>query len=166
VILCRSALEASRALELVREWVSDNGLTLHPTKTKVVDVRTEGFDFLGYHFRDIRHWPRDKSTAKLKDAIRAKTKRTNGDSLCEIIGALNQTLRGWFAYFQHRRPWIFGQLDSWIRGRLRSILRKRCKRRGRGRGLDHQRWPNAFFAEQGLFNLADAHRLACQSSRR
>jgi RNA-directed DNA polymerase len=166
VILCRSALEASRALELVREWVSDNGLTLHPTKTKVVDVRTEGFDFLGYHFRDIRHWPRDKSTAKLKDAIRAKTKRTNGDSLCEIIGALNQTLRGWFAYFQHGRPWIFGQLDSWIRGRLRSILRKRCKRRGRGRGLDHQRWPNAFFAEQGLFNLADAHRLACQSSRR
>jgi RNA-directed DNA polymerase len=165
VILCRSAEEANRALELVRTWVSDNGLTLHPTKTKVVDVGTEGFDFLGYHFRDIRHWPRDKSTAKLKHAIRAKTKRTNGDSLCEIIGGLNQTLRGWFAYFQHSRPWIFGQLDSWIRGRLRGILRKRAKRRGRGRGLDHHRWPNAFFAEQGLFSLANAHRLACQSSR-
>jgi RNA-directed DNA polymerase len=166
VILCRSAEEASHALELVRGWESDNGLTLHSTKTKVVDARTDGFDFLGYHFRGTKHWPRDKSQAKLKEAIRAKTKRTNGDSLCEIIGTLNQTLRGWFAYFQHGRPWIFGQLDSWIRGRLRSILRKRCKRRGRGRGLDHQRWPNAFFAEQGLFSLANAHRLACQSSGR
>ena len=48
VILCRTPEEASRALEVVRSWVSENGLTLHPTKTKVVDVaRTEGFDFLG-----------------------------------------------------------------------------------------------------------------------
>ena len=36
VILCRTPEEASRALELVRTWVSDNGLTLHPTKTAVV----------------------------------------------------------------------------------------------------------------------------------
>ena len=55
VILCRTAEEASRALEVVQMWVSENKLTLHPTKTKVVDVRIEGFDFLGYHFRDTRH---------------------------------------------------------------------------------------------------------------
>jgi RNA-directed DNA polymerase len=166
VILCRTPEEASRALELVQAWVAENGLTLHPTKTKVVDATTNGFDFLGYHFRGRKHWPREKSKAKLKDTIRAKTKRTNGDSLCEIIGALNQTLRGWFTYFQHSRPWIFRELDSWIRGRLRSILRKRTKRRGRGRGLDHHRWPNAFFAEQGLFSLANAHALARQPSLR
>jgi len=166
VILCRTPDEASRALELVQTWVSENGLTLHPTKTKVVDARTEGFDFLGYHFRGPKHWPRDKSQAKLKDAIRAKTKRTNGDSLCAIIAALNQTLRGWFAYFQHSRPWIFRKLDGWIRGRLRSLLRKRTKHRGRGRGLDHHRWPNAFFAAQGLFSLEAAHVLARQSSLR
>jgi RNA-directed DNA polymerase len=166
VILCRTPGEASRALELVRTWVSDNGLTLHPTKTKVVDARIDGFDFLGYHFRGTRHWPREESTTKLKDTIRAQTKRTNGDSLCEIIGSLNRTLRGWFAYFQHHRGWHFLALDGWIRGRLRSILRKRSKRRGRGRGLDHQRWPNAYFAERGLFSLAEAHVLARQSSRR
>lgn len=166
VILGRTPEEASRALELVRTWVSDNGLTLHPTKTKVVDARIDGFDFLGYHFRGTRHWPREKSTTKLKATIRARTKRTNGDSLRAIIGSLNRTLRGWFAYFQHHRGWHFLALDGWIRGRLRSILRKRSKRRGRGRGLDHQRWPNAFFAEQGLFSLAEAHVLARQSSRR
>lgn len=166
VILCRTADEANRALELVQTWVSENGLTLHPTKTKVVDAKIEGFDFLGYHFRGRQHWPRDKSRKKLKDAIRAKTKRTNGGSLCTIISAVNQTLRGWFAYFQHCRPWIFQDLDCWIRGRLRSILRKRAKGRGRGHGLDHYRWPNAFFAERGLFNLELAHVLARQPSRR
>ncbi|MGO8879230.1 MAG: hypothetical protein ACLQMS_06920, partial [Desulfomonilaceae bacterium] len=46
----------------------------------------------------------------------------------------------------------------WIRMRLRSILRKRCGGRGRGRGADHQRWRNAFFAEQGLFSLVAAMR--------
>jgi RNA-directed DNA polymerase len=166
VLLCRTPEAASRALEMVQTWVSDNGLTLHPTKTKVVDARTDGFDFLGYHFRGARHWPREKSVTKLKETIRAKTKRTNGKSLSAIIGSLTPVLRGWFEYFQHHRGWHFGALDGWIRGRLRSILRRRSKRRGRGRGLDHQRWPNAFFAKQGLFSLAEAHALARQSSRR
>lgn len=166
VILCRTAEEASRALELVRNWVVDNGLTLHPTKTKVVDARTDGFDFLGYHFRGRKHWPRDKSRKKLKDTIRAKTKRTRGESLSRIIADINQTLVGWFGYFKHSRRWIHRGLDGWIRGRLRSLLRKRDKRRGRGRGRDHQRWPIAFFTEHGLFSLENAHRLACQSSLR
>jgi RNA-directed DNA polymerase len=166
VILCRTPEEASRALELVRQWVSANGLALHPTKTKVVDARTEGFDFLGYHFRGAKHWPRETSVAKLKDTIRAKTKRTNGTSLSAIIGSLNPILGGWFEYFKHHRGWCLGRLDGWIRGRLRSLLRKRSQRRGRGRGPDHQRWPNAFFAKQGLFSLAEAHVLARQPSRR
>jgi RNA-directed DNA polymerase len=166
VILCRTPEAASRALERVRAWVAENGLELHPTKTKVVDARTEGFDFLGYHFRGEKHWPRDKSVQKLKDTVRAKTKRTNGHSLPAIIADLNRPLRGWFAYFQHAPPWIFTRLDGWIRGRLRSILRRRSGRRGRGRGSDHQRWPNAFFAKHGLLNLERAHALARQSSLR
>jgi len=166
VILCRSADEAGRALELVRAWVSENGLTLHPTKTKVVDALTEGFDFLGYHFQGAHRLPREKSLRRLKDAVRGKTKRTNGTSLRSIIASLNRTLRGWFAYFQHSRGWIFRHLDGWIRRRLRSVLRRREKRRGLGRGWDHKRWPNAFFAKQGLFNLAEAHAMARQSSPR
>jgi RNA-directed DNA polymerase len=166
VILCRTADEANRALELIQEWVSDNGLLLHPTKTKVVDARIAGFDFLGYHFRGRKHWPRDQSVERLKATLRPKTKRTNGDSLSAIIASLNQTLRGWFGYFQHCRRWILKGIDGWIRGRLRSLLRKRSHRRGRGRGRDHNRWPNAFFAEHGLFSLERAHVLACQSSRR
>jgi len=157
---------AERTLALVRQWVADNGLTLHPAKTKIVDVRKEGFEFLGYRFVKHRRFPRRKSLAKFKDAIRAKTKRTSGDSLTSIVTNVNRTLRGWFTYFQHSHRNTFRELDGWIRMRLRSILRKRCGRRGKGRGLDHYRWPNAFFAQQGLFTLMTAHAMAVQSSRR
>lgn len=170
VILCRTATDAERALALVQQWVAENGLTVHPTKTRIVDVRTDGFDFLGYHFRGtkqgIRHWAREKSVRKLKETLRPATRRTSGNSLAVVIARVNRTLRGWFAYFQHSRPWVFQRLDAWIRQRLRAILRKRRKRRGMAKGWDFHRWPNAFFAEQGLFSLVTAHALACQSSRR
>ncbi|MGO8902217.1 MAG: group II intron maturase-specific domain-containing protein, partial [Isosphaeraceae bacterium] len=80
--------------------------------------------------------------------------------------SLNPTLRGWFGYFKHSYKTTFSALDGWIRMRLRSILRKRSGRRGRGRGSDHHRWRNAFFADQGLYSLKAAHELACQSSSR
>ena len=166
VILCRTAEDAQRALESVRAWTTENGLALHPSKTKVVDARTDGFDFLGYRFVKHRRFPRRKSLDKFKDAIRAKTRRTSGDSMHLIVTRVNSTLRGWFAYFQHSDGYPFPILDKWVRMRLRSILRRRSGRQGRGRGLDHHRWPNAYFAKLGLFNLVAARALAVQSYRR
>jgi RNA-directed DNA polymerase len=166
VILCRTEEEARRALARIQQWTTGAGLTLHPTKTRLVDARTEGFDFLGYHFRGSLRLPRKKSEKKFKDTIRDKTKRTNGHSLATTIADVNQTLRGWFVYFQHSHWSVFRDLDSWIRMRLRSILRKRMGLRGPGRGKDHQRWPNQFFFQHGLYNLQAAHAKACQSSRR
>ncbi len=167
VIVCRSEAEARRALEAVRGWTAQAGLTLHPQKTRIVDAtQAGGFDFLGYHFERGKCWPRRKSLDKLKDAIRAKTRRTNGQSLPVIITNLNRGLRGWFEYFQHSRPFIFADLDRWVRRRLRSILRHRRGGKGCGRGWDNVQWPPAFFAEQGLFSLVAAHASACQSSSR
>jgi RNA-directed DNA polymerase len=166
VILCRTPEEASRALEIVQDWVSENGLILHPTKTKVVNAMTDGFDFLGYHFEAGSRRPRDKSLEKFTETIRAKTRRTNGDSLAKVIESLNRTLRGWFEYFKHSYRWIFPRLDGMIRRRLRSLLRHREHRRSFGGGYNNIRWPKAFFAEQGLFSLELAHALAGQSSRR
>jgi RNA-directed DNA polymerase len=166
VILCRSRAGAERALERVREWAAEAGLSLHPTKTKIVAANEEGFDFLGYRFERGQRTPRAKSLEKLKETIRAETKRTDGRSLQAIIASVNPTLRGWFAYFKQSRRWVMNRLDGWIRRRLRSILRKRRGLRGPSRGADHQRWPNAYFAEHGLFSLKTAHILACQSSRR
>jgi RNA-directed DNA polymerase len=168
VILCRSPEEASQALAMVRDWTAAAGLTLHPTKTRIVDAKEDAFEFLGYRFEKsgTRRYPRAKSLRKLKDTIRAKTRRTTGKCLRAIIGSLNPTLRGWFGYFQHSYKTTFESVDGWIRMRLRSILRKRLGRKGRGRGADHHRWRNAFFAKHGLYSLKAAHALACQSSQR
>ncbi|MBI5571277.1 MAG: group II intron reverse transcriptase/maturase [Desulfomonile tiedjei] len=167
VILCRNKQEAMEALEMVKEWTAGNGLTLHPEKTHVVDATQKGgFDFLGYHFERGYRWPRKKSLHKFKDTVRGKTKRNNGHSLQKILLDVSATLAGWFEYFKHSHRTTFEPLDQWIRMRLRSILRKRQGGKGRGRGSDHQRWPNAFFAKSGLFSLTAAHEAARQSSRR
>lgn len=162
VIQCKTREEAETALALVQQWAAQRGLTLHPTKTRIVHVDEEGFEFLGYRFIRHRRFPRKKSMDKFKDAIRSKTKRTSGRSLQAIIADVNRTLRGWFEYFKHSWRSTFPDIDAWIRGRLRSILRKRHGRDGRARGLDHQRYPNRLFAELGLFSLAAAHVRECQ----
>jgi RNA-directed DNA polymerase len=166
VILCRSPEDAAKALALVQQWTAEAGLKLHPDKTKIVSAVESSFDFLGYRFERGQRYPRPKSLQKLKDAIREKTQRTSGESLTKILNDLTPRLRGWFEYFKHSHRYTFDRLDGWIRMRLRSILRKRLDKHGRGRGSDHQRWPNKFFAEHGLYSLKAAHELACQSSLR
>jgi RNA-directed DNA polymerase len=167
VVLCKSREQADAALAEIRAWVADNGLRLHPDKTRVGDCRQagEGFDFLGYRFEAGRRFVRKKSLDRLKDKIRDKTRRTRGDSLARIIDDLNPTLRGWFAYFKHAHPRTFIVLDKFIRRRLRSLLRKQEKRPGFGRcQADHQRWTIAFFAQAGLLALHTA-RLNARYSR-
>ena len=158
VLLCRSQAEAQAVLETVQTWTAAAGLQLHPEKTRIVDATQRGgFDFLGYHFERGLRWPRTKSIQKFKDTVREHTRRRNGHSLQVIISNVNRSLCGWFEYFKHSHYTTFAPLDQWIRMRLRSILRKRRGGRGRGRGSDHQRWPNTFFAEYGLFSLTAAY---------
>jgi RNA-directed DNA polymerase len=159
VVLCRSPHEAAEALAVVRDWTAQAGLTLHPVKTKLVHALDDGFDFLGYHFERDRVWPRKKSMDKLKDTIRAKTKRTVGRGLTRVIADVNPTLKGWYGYFQHSYHPTFRMVDGWVRRRLRSILRKQSGVGGiaSNHGADQTRWPNAFFTEHGLFSLQNAH---------
>lgn len=167
VVLCQTEEEAKQVLERIQQWMADNGLRLHPTKTRIINAVADGFEFLGYRFDRGRRWPRNKSLMKFKDSIRDKTKRTNGTSLRDIIAELNQGSRGWLEYFKHSNRTTFRTLDQMIRRRLRTILRKRRGRKGVSRGWqDHQRWSNAYFAAEGLFSLEAAHQTACQSSMR
>jgi RNA-directed DNA polymerase len=166
VILTRSHAEAAAALATVQAWVSSNGLTLHPEKTRIANCRKKGngFEFLGYRFERGRRDVRKKSLDKLKETIRAKTRRTRGQSLKVVVDDLNRTLRGWFGYFKHAHPSIFPKLDQLIRRRLRAMLRKQAHRPGFGNDrADHRRWPNAYFANAGLFALHTAWQSARQS---
>ena len=166
VILTRSHVEAEAALALVKAWVASNALTLHPEKTRIANCRKKGngFEFLGYRFERGRRHVRKKSLVKLKEMIREKTRRSRGQSLKVVIVDLNRSLKGWFGYFKHAHPSIFQELDRMIRRRLRAILRKQARRPGVGNDrADHQRWPNAFFANAGLFALHTAWQSARQS---
>lgn len=166
VIMCRTREEAEAALKMTREWTDEVGLTLHPVKTHIAHAIDEGFEFLGYRFANNERWPRDKSLRRLKDTIRAKTKRSNAHSLKTIISMVNPTLRGWFEYFKHCHKFVFDNLDRWVRQRLRAILWKRKGSGGYPKGEPLVRWPNAFFAKSGLFFLKEAHSEACQSAMR
>lgn len=154
IVLCRTKEEAEAALEEVRQWVTLAGLTLHPEKTRLVDAGQKGgFEFLGWHFERGYRWPRKKSVDRLKESLRELTPRNSGQSLKAIIAGINRRLRGWAGYFRGGVVYQHERVDHWLRMRLRSVLRRRDKRRGRGRGLDHHRYPNAFFVEQGLISL-------------
>ena len=118
----------------------------------------------GYRFEAGRRHVRKKSLNKLKDTIREKTRRSRGDSLEVIVTDLNRTLRGWFGSFKHAHPPAFGILDAMIRRRLRSLLMKQNKRSHFGIGLAlSRRWPNAHFANAGLFALQPAWQAARRS---
>jgi len=140
VVLCANREQAQKALEQISQWVEENGLKLHPTKTRLVDASQRGgFDFLGYHFERGTKWPRKKSLDKLKDTIRIKTRRNNGRSMKAICRDLNRSLKGWFEYFKHGAPHVYESVDGYVRGRLRSILRHQTKRKGRARAIDQRR---------------------------
>lgn len=165
VVQCRSEDEAKEVMKKISQWTKANGLRLHREKTRIVDFSLRGayFDFLGYRFLrgprsgKLIRVSRDKSLQKLKRRLKPLTKRASGHSLEAIIAKINPILKGWYAYFKHCKKWHLEQVDGWARGRLRSILRKRRGGRGRGRGKDHQRWRNHYFAELGLFSLGAAH---------
>ena len=154
VVLCRTQEEAEQALTNVRDWSQEAGLTVHPTKTRIVNAHSEGFDFLGWHFHGGKKWPRKKSLQKLQEKLRPLTRRTHGRSLSELIAQANPILRGWHGYFRESHPTGLRGPDGWLRRRLRALLRKREKRPGYGLSeADSRRWPNRWFAGQGLFSL-------------
>ena len=107
VALCGTesqAREALRRIGLVMNWL---GLTLHPAKTRLVDLRRgrESFDFLGCTIRKKRsilrapskyfmqRWPCPKAIQKLRDRVRELTDaRQSGKDVKQIIAELNPVL--------------------------------------------------------------------------
>ncbi len=116
-------------------------------------MRPDPGDFLGYHFERGR--PRRKALDRFKDKVRERTPRSSGESMDATIASLNDMLRGWFGYFKHSSRDRLDGLDSYIRGRLRSILRNAGATRARPR-IRPPRWRNHYFDELGLFSLTRA----------
>jgi RNA-directed DNA polymerase len=171
VVLCRSAAQASAALDAVGEILASLGLRLHPDKTKVVDLRDgrEGLDFLGCHFRArmsgrlweqrriVRHylhrWPSPTAMARVRAKVRDRTGRNRvGTDIRDVIADVNPILRGWGNYFRTGNAAAkFRQLDDYVMWRL---LRLMVKKRGRNlRAGQAKQWNEQWFNGHGLHRL-------------
>ena len=171
VVLCSSRVEAEGARRRAEALLGDLGLTLHPDKTRVVELRAgkEGFDFLGCHLharmsgkqwaqrRIIRYylqrWPSVRSMKRARARINALTARSQvGQQLPDVIARLNPFLRGWGNYFRTGNAGDkFVELDRYVAWRLRRLLIKKRGRTLRAGQADH--WTRTWFHDQGLHKL-------------
>lgn len=72
-----------------------------------------------------------ESIKRFKIKAREITNRTRGVSLKKMIEDLAVYVKGWMGYFRKAEVSnIFGELDKWIRRRLRSMIWKSWDRRG------------------------------------
>ena len=117
------------------------GLTLHPAKTRLVDLRRgrESFEFLGCTLRKKRsiqrwpgkhfmqRWPSPKATKKLRDRVRELTsKKQSGKDVKQIIAELTPVLRGWGNYFRTgNADREFNKMDGFV---VKSLLRWQYRR--------------------------------------
>jgi RNA-directed DNA polymerase len=166
VILCRTEADAREALRRVGLILARLGLTLHPTKTRIVFVGDgrSGCDFLGFHCRKVeswryrgkrylQYWPSHRAMQRLRDRIRAITapRHRLPEPVGPLLVELNRLLRGWGAYFRvGHSSRKFAQVDSYVRERLALFLSKKAGRSGR-------RWERhtpAFFRALGVYHLS------------
>jgi RNA-directed DNA polymerase len=170
VVLCSSRSQAEEAQRRATVLLDELGLSLHPDKTRVVDLREgkEGFDFLGCHFRArmsgklweqqrtvryyLHRWPSPRSMTRARARIKALTARSQVGQQLDVIGRLNLFLRGWGNYFRTGNAATkFISLDRYVEWRLKRFLIKKRGRNLRARQADT--WTRAWFHDQGLHQL-------------
>jgi RNA-directed DNA polymerase len=124
--------------EKIEKWL---GLEVNREKTRVVNVREESLDFLGYTFcyvnsrlypgtKVLSMRPSKKSVQREKDALRELTGvRTRSVPVTELIKTINRQLRGWGHYFDHGY-WkdAFHEVNEYVQTRLLIHLRAKSQR--------------------------------------
>ena len=158
VIICRTKQDAETALQMVKQIMNILKLTPHPTKTRIVDMGRDGFDFLGFHFHKKRArksgkllpyiWPAPKAMKAIRSKIHFITERMRlSNPLSEVIKFLNRVIRGWRNYFRLGNSTLkFQQLDRYVRYRLEQWMRSKIGSRGHWDELAFR----ALLRQQGL----------------
>jgi group II intron reverse transcriptase/maturase len=167
VVLCKTRIHAAAALGILQDVFKELHLTLHPDKTRIVELGLgkDGFDFLGCHLRIVKshfkgkpylmRWPSQKSMKKIRSRIRELTdrrRRAGAKDIREVIRDLNPVLRGWGNYFRTGNASIkFQQVDRHVAWRLKRLMRRRGGQRGRPR---RHPWTPAWLEQKhGLHRL-------------
>jgi group II intron reverse transcriptase/maturase len=142
VVICRTKGQAEQALEKIKWIMTRIKLTLHPTKTRIVDMGREGFNFLGFHFHKMKSkktrklvpyiWPGQKAMKSVREKIHEITTRKRlSNPPEEVVKYLNLVIRGWRNYFRiGNSTKKFQDLDRYVRLRLRQLARTRKGAKG------------------------------------
>jgi group II intron reverse transcriptase/maturase len=171
-VICNTQAACEEAEVRVTEILDRLGLTLHPTKTKRVDLTRgrEGFEFLGCTLRKrmsgklweqrrkrlyfLQREPSMRSMKRVRARVKELTdRRWNGaKDVRVLIRNLNPVLRGWGNYFRTgNAAERFNTVDRYVWWRLRSFL---VKRKGRHlRAGEAATWTSDFFVSLGLHRL-------------
>jgi RNA-directed DNA polymerase len=142
VLICRTQRQAEYALHAVRLLLQKLKLQLHPTKTRLVGMAQEGFDFLGFHVHKLRAkrtgkvlpymWPSQKAMKAIRGDIHGLTSRQRlAEGLAAVISQLNPVMAGWRNYLQSGNSSMKRQQldrDRWHR--VRRLVRAKRGRRG------------------------------------
>lgn len=131
-VYVRSRRAGERVMGLLRRLFARLRLRVNEEKS-AVDLATRR-KILGYSMwvapgRTVRLRVAGKALSAMKERVRHITRRTGGRSTEQVIAALREYLPGWRTYFSlAETPGIFGDLDGWIRHRLRALQLKQWKR--------------------------------------
>jgi group II intron reverse transcriptase/maturase len=172
VVLCRRREDVEEAERRVRIIFERLKLTLHPEKTRRVDLSEgkEGFDFLGCHLHMrmsgriwetqrlrryyLQRWPSKRSMKRVRTRVRELTdSRRNGvKDVKVLIRDLNPVLRGWGIYFRTGNAALkFAALDKYVVRRLNLSRWKRYRRHVKpGQQI---RWEQERYESLGLHRL-------------
>jgi len=191
---CNIYVKSERSGQRVKQSITaflEQRLKLKVNAAKSAVARPWQRKFLGYSMT----WHRkpklkiaSQSRQRLTEKIRRALQRGRGQSLQQVIKGLNPVLRGWMAYFQLTEVKnVMGELDSWLRHKLRALLWRQWKRvytrvrnltkagidnvrawksatNGRGPWWNgaashmNQAFPKSWFDQMGLVSLVDTHR--------
>jgi len=132
VILSRPG-QGSELQARLQRWLDRHGLKLNEEKTRLLDVRQEGFKFLGFGVswrqgksgRGYPHMePHPKSQTKLRDKIREKLNHwTLWHAADEVIPELNRLLKGWGGYFHYANSTrVFDRMNQYVVNRVQRWL--------------------------------------------
>ena len=127
LILLKSERAAKRVMDGIVKYLEEElNLPVNKEKSGVLEIKN--VPFLGFQILRGKIRVSNKSRLKFKHKVRELTRRNNPLSMYQNIQELNQYLLGWVAYFGIQEfKKLFGDLDGWIRSRLRSMQLKKWK---------------------------------------
>jgi RNA-directed DNA polymerase len=129
-VYVRSERAGQRVMQGLKTFLA-NKLKLKVNDAKSAVARPHTRQFLGFSFageEQVKRCVAPKALIRLKDKVRALTRRRRGVSADQMLLELKRYLIGWRSYFGFcERRAVLYEMDRWIRHRVRCYFWKQWK---------------------------------------